>query len=289
MLMPAKWFTIAQCWRYDTVARGRKREHYQWNCDIWGNASTMAECELIACMCEFFKSVGLTHNDVQVHWNSKHILMACIEKYSNEHIDEILLIIDKLKKMQLNELIEMLRKYTNEPVALLDDIKSIKEDSNCEFMQFAKMYGITEWLHFDPTIVRGLNYYNGIVFEAFCDKTPRAIAGGGRYNSIDKIYGNNGNGMLACGFGFGDCVIIELKLLPKFSRNGTLIQYHSKCMEYAIRIASELRTKGIKVDITGKRIKKALEYRDKMHFERVLIIHPDDHPNIRMKYFPLAS
>merc|ERR1719379_3372059 len=78
-IMPLKWFSIPQCWRYETTQRGRKREHYQWNMDIVGIPGIIAEAELLSAVCAFFESVGITSNDVGIKVNSRKVLGAVVK------------------------------------------------------------------------------------------------------------------------------------------------------------------------------------------------------------------
>ena len=83
MLLPVKWFSLPQCWRFETVQRGRKREHYQWNMDIIGEASIAAEIELLAAITGFFSSVGITSEDVGIKVNSRKVLSTILTVYGN--------------------------------------------------------------------------------------------------------------------------------------------------------------------------------------------------------------
>jgi hypothetical protein len=81
LVLPAKWFAVGQCWRYERMTRGRRREHYQWNMDIVGVAGVEAEAELLAAITTFFKAVGLTSQDVGIKVNNRKVLQAVLERY----------------------------------------------------------------------------------------------------------------------------------------------------------------------------------------------------------------
>ena len=81
MLLPVKWFSVPQCWRFETVQRGRKREHYQWNMDIIGEKSVAAEIELLAAVVDFFRAIGIKSTDVGLKVNSRRVLSAILTKF----------------------------------------------------------------------------------------------------------------------------------------------------------------------------------------------------------------
>ena len=81
LVLPAKWFAVGQCWRYERMTRGRRREHYQWNMDIVGVAGVEAEAELLAAITTFFKAVGLSSKDVGIKVNNRKVLQAVLERY----------------------------------------------------------------------------------------------------------------------------------------------------------------------------------------------------------------
>ncbi|EER13996.1 histidyl-tRNA synthetase, putative [Perkinsus marinus ATCC 50983] len=229
-VLPLKWFSIPQCWRFETTQRGRKREHYQWNCDIVGISDITAELELLATMVGFFKRVGLTSADVGIKVNSRAILQSVL-KASGVGADEfakVCVVIDKIDKIGREEVqrvvgvvsaasIEEFKKLADENCTRGESERSslgvypLSEMTDLEgLFDLARNYGIDDWLVFDASVVRGLAYYTGIVWEAFDRKGElRAIAGGGRYDRLLSLYGAPSE--IPCvGFGFGDCVIYEL-------------------------------------------------------------------------------
>jgi len=255
--LPIKWYSIAQCWRYESPQKGRKREHYQWNMDIFGVPTATAEIELLAAMAFFFKRIGLTPDKVKIKVSSRNVLAKILKKLqiSDELYSKIYMIIDKLDKLDNIDIINALIALDgiNEIIAnnIIDSLKcdnSFNDDLELQMLfKLAESYGISEYLVYDPSIVRGLNYYTGIVFEAFDVAGKfRAIAGGGRYDNLLSIYG--GENIPACGFGFGDCVIMdlleELKLLPIITRkiDYVIIPWEETDIYNAIKLTSMLRS-----------------------------------------------
>ena len=288
MILPLKWFSIPQCWRFEATQRGRKREHYQWNMDIIGCKEITAEVELLSAAVEFFKSCGITSADVGIKVNSRKVMqsMLTINDVPDEIFAPTCVILDKLDKIgaeavvkeltetlglpretaenvvktlsckTVEELEEMAREAievssggddgdnTNSNTKAVDD-SSIRELK--ELFKLAEEYGFGDWLQFDASVVRGLAYYTGVVFEAF-DKAGelRAIAGGGRYDKLLSLYGAT-TPVPACGFGFGDCVIVELlkekKLLPNVQKrvDFCVCAYNKDMQGKAMKAAGLLR------------------------------------------------
>jgi len=148
----------------------------------------------------------------------------------------------------------------------------------------AEGYGISDWLVFDASVVRGLAYYTGLVFEAFDRKGAlRAIAGGGRYDKLLETFG--GEPTPAAGFGFGDAVIVELlkdrDLLPKFDACGfdtVVFSLDKELQGNAASVASTLRKAGQSVDLIleQKKIKWVFKYADRIGVKNVVIVAPDE-------------
>ncbi|CAM8965770.1 unnamed protein product [Rhodiola kirilowii] len=330
--LPLKWFAVGQCWRYERMTRGRRREHYQWNMDIIGVPEVTAEAELISSIVMLFRRMGITESDVGFKISSRKVLQEVLKSYSipDNLFGKVCIIIDKIQKIPrdeikkelgivglsddaIEELLQVLsiksldklevfsisldaalgnvalkleRAFpvdnNNETVELsylksrdkvnhgrrLDSVDGVVDfpvdgvdpylvglyftrvqlgtppkefyvqidtgsdvlwvtcagctgcpctsglngDAIADLKQLfslAENFGYSNWIQFDASIVRGLAYYTGIVFEGFNRQGKlRAICGGGRLLST---FG--GDDIPACGFGFGDSVIVE-GLLP---------------------------------------------------------------------------
>ncbi|KVI09504.1 Aminoacyl-tRNA synthetase, class II [Cynara cardunculus var. scolymus] len=235
--LPIKWFAVGQCWRYERMTRGRRREHYQWNMDIIGVPDVTGEAELISSIVTFFKRIGITARDVGFKISSRKVLQEVLSFYSvpETSFSKACIIIDKMGKIPLEEIKKELNsvELSTEAVDELLQVLSMKSLTELEeklgaageavselkqLFSLAEKFGYSEWIQFDASVVRGLAYYTGIVFEGFDREGKlRAICGGGRYDRLLSTFG--GDDIPACGFGFGDAVIIELlkerKLLPE--------------------------------------------------------------------------
>ena len=215
--IPLKWTTIAQCFRYERMTKGRKREHYQWNLDIIGEQSVLAEVEVIGAACDALKRMGLTSNDFKVRVSSRKFLadLLAASGIAAEKHAQVFLALDKRGKMPDAEIAAMLRDggLSEDDVSATFKIMDTKSYESCpelvELFDLAGKAGFADCLVFDISVIRGLSYYTGIVFECFDIAGEfRAIFGGGRYDNLLTTIG--GEPTSAVGLGFGDVVVTEL-------------------------------------------------------------------------------
>ncbi len=225
---PLKWYTIGQCFRYERMTRGRKREHYQWNLDVVGESSVSAEAEILATAAAALRSMGLPDSAYQIRINNRALLaelLATLGIPDSQHA-AVFLALDKRGKIPDDEIAKALLAagLTPETVSKAFDLLAIRSLDQAaaivgsesaaladlrELMRLAALYGISDRLVFDIGVIRGLAYYTGIVFEAFDSAGQfRAIFGGGRYDSLLTTIG--GAPTPAVGLGFGDVVVVEV-------------------------------------------------------------------------------
>jgi len=289
--MPLKWFSLPQCWRYERMTRGRRREHFQWNMDIWGVEGVTAEAELLSAITAFFTNVGLTSEDIGIKVNSRGAIQEILLGLGvpEEKFAETCVMVDKLEKMP-REAIEKEMQGIGLDISVIDKILQIMEIKDIDAMiplvgseskalnelrklfELADAYGFRDWLVFDASVVRGLAYYTGIVFEGFDRKGEfRAICGGGRYDKLLETFG--GDSLPAVGFGFGDAVIAELLMakgkMPSFkSANVPIVvsAFEPSLQPVAIEAASRLRQAGHAVDLIldTKKTKQILKQADRV-------------------------
>jgi len=276
---PLKWYTTAQCFRYERMTRGRKREHYQWNMDIVGEENISAEIEVLAATVMSLKTMGLPDDAYFIHVNNRALLAEMLENSGipAEQHAAVFLALDKRGKISDDEITALLEKASLSTEAIektfqLLAVKTIDQaveltvpDSPAirtlrELFSLAEIYGIKDRLLFDISIIRGLAYYTGIVFEAFDAKRQfRAIFGGGRYDSLLTTIG--GTSTPAVGLGFGDVVIMEV--LKEYldddaekQRNGVIIGYMFPEQQLAATtLACKLRSQGEDVNLMLKKLK----------------------------------
>lgn len=315
--LPLKWFSIPQCWRYERMTRGRRREHFQWNMDIWGVQGEEADAELLAAMVTFFEKVGLTSEDVGIKVNSRLVIGEVLTELGipPEKFAATCVLVDKLEKVPLDSIqndleeigldravVERLTQVL--AVKSVDDIKEVLGENSQAVQQISKLmclcetYGIGDWILFDASVVRGLAYYTGAVFEAFDRKgVLRAIAGGGRYDKLLETFG--GDPTPAAGFGFGDAVIVELlkdrDLLPSFDCSGVdtvVFAMGADLYPAAVEVAQTLRSDaGQRVDLIlePKKTKWVFKHADRLGAKYCAIIGSDEFANGKVAIKDLAA
>jgi len=300
--MPIKWFSIPQCWRYERTQRGRGREHYQWNVDIWGTTEISADAELISVLVTFFEEVGLTSGDIVIKISSRKVLEEVLGNLGvkGDQFAQTCIIVDKMGKLPSEIIEEQLSElgHSSEVVSSIQsvlgikDMKSLKkslEDKSAAVSELNTLfdlidsYGMSDWVEFDASIVRGLAYYTGSVFEAHDREGKfRAICGGGRYDNLLSTLG--GKDLPATGFGFGDMVIMELLsekgLVPELISgvDDIVLPLNQDLRGIAVKVASSLRSSDRTVDLVldDKKIKWAFKHAERTGARRLVLIAPDE-------------
>jgi len=300
--LPIKWYSIPQCWRYERTQRGRGREHYQWNVDIWGAEGVEADAELISVLAHFFESVGLSKEDLVIRVSSRKVLEEVLGRLgvSGDDFSKTCVVMDKMDKLPAEAIQTQLAEIglDEEAVSIIQDVLAIDEldglseklgeDSKAaselkSLFSLVESYGLGDWISFDASVVRGLSYYTGSVFEAN-DRLGelRAICGGGRYDRLIGTLG--GKDLPATGFGFGDMVIMELLeskgLLPELSQGVSDVVYGMgpELRAAAMNVANGLRSRGRRVDLVleEKRMKWVFKHADRVAADRLVMVMPDE-------------
>ena len=298
---PIKWFSMPQCFRYERMTKGRRREHFQWNADIIGQAEIVAEAEILMLLISACELMGLSAKEIRVFINDRRILNSILSQISvpQETHSEVLVIMDKRDKISIEALSKLLQDIgmsttqvdqLNEYL-LKSDLIELKKDLNDtqgidelqNLMDMMETAGFSDYLQFDISIVRGLSYYTGAVFEVNSPaKQHRAICGGGRYDSLLSTYG--GEIVPAVGFGFGDVVVLDvlkdLERFPELPRklDYTIIPFATEQVGTALNIAAILRQQGSTVDcnFSMKKMKKTLQQAGESGAAKAILLFPDE-------------
>ena len=267
---PVKWFSAPRLCRAERPQKGRLREFFQWNCDIVGSESILADAESIYTAIDYLRSIGLTAEDIVARISSRSMLAEILLSmgFVEEELNTIYALLDKMPKVSAEDFAKMAEEQVPDTdkrsnlmklpeVKTMDDIQALAgSDAALEavnelrelFAVLEKM-GVGDYCKFDIQIVRGLAYYTGPVFEIFDRKESlRAICGGGRYDSLLTILG--GPKVPATGFGMGD-VVLEILLrekgiMPEF---GSSIDYFvidagEDLFDQALKLACDIRSRG---------------------------------------------
>jgi histidyl-tRNA synthetase len=250
---PIKWFSVPRLFRYERPQKGRHREHYQWNCDIVGEKSPMAESELIGVLCLGLSLLGLGPKDVVVKVSDRSWWDAFLEKQGvgeNER-PTVLRTLDRLESATTEQRREKLGALARSVEAVWEG-KSADSEAVGQVRKGVEALGYGDWCETDYRVVRGLAYYTGVVFEVH-DRAGklRAVAGGGRYDDLLKRLG--GEDLPAVGFGMGDAVLAELLrekkiAMPEATGAEIFIVAEAKEQALALQITGQLRRSGFSVD-----------------------------------------
>ena len=288
---PLKWTTIAQCFRYERMTKGRKREHYQWNLDIIGEDSVLAEAEVIGAACDALRRMGLSSADFKVHVSSRKFLGELLAKsgIAADRHAQVFLALDKRGKMPDAEIAAMLKDggLSDAEIEATFAIMETKDYSACpelvELFRLAEIAGFADCLEFDISVIRGLSYYTGVVFECFDTKGEfRAIFGGGRYDNLLTTIG--GEPTSAVGLGFGDVVVTELLKArlgedAAAARKGVAIGFmFPEQRDAAVALAARLRKSGECVDLAlrSQKPKKFFSHAAEAGAAKAVFLGPDD-------------
>lgn len=302
LTFPLKWFAVAQCFRYERMSRGRKREHYQWNLDVVGESGVAAEIEVLACAVHALGLLGLNAGEVKIHINSRALLADLLAKAGIPPAFHAatFLALDKRGKLA-DENIRCLLQASGlnaaaiEKVFRIGGLQSLDQAAAMlgeptpslaalqKFFQLAGEYDLGAMLLFDIGVVRGLGYYTGLVFEAFdAERKFRALFGGGRYDNLLGDVG--GSPMTAVGLGFGDVVIAELlaekgRLAGLQAKLNYAVGYMEEIQQAVARqIVRALRGGGQSVDLAlhAEKPKQFFGRVGRGDFQKAVYVGPDD-------------
>ena len=263
MPKPIRWFSLPQLFRYERSQRGRLREHFQLNVDIVGEPGVAADAEVLAVAIDAVRGLGLNENDFVARVNDRRLVTAVLDA-TGVHPGRragCLAVIDKagragpdrtraglealgLPPRAVATLAELLALGSRDHLAaLFRKVTPVRDAMRPldEHRSMLEAMGLGAYVQFDFTVVRGLAYYTGIVFELF-DRAGelRAICGGGRYDRLLELVG--GEPLPAVGFGMGDVVLGELL------RDGGLVpDTKMSCDIFVVWIGAEQRAPGLQL------------------------------------------
>ena len=301
---PVRWYSVPQLFRYERQQKGRLREHFQLNVDILGEADVTADAELLAVAIDIVRALGLTRDDVVARVSDRRLWQ---DRFAGKGVEaaqlpQLFAVIDKLERAPHEVTLERLSamglasRVIDEILAFvqrktLDDfIDDLERAAGMEarvgelrrYRAYLQALGVLDFVVVDTTIVRGLAYYTGIVFELFDARGEfRAVCGGGRYDTLLESLG--GVSMPALGFGMGDVVLTDLlRARGRLPAGGASIDYwvagsDDALLPQVMSIATRLRAGGRSVEyaLRGQALGRQLKSAAAAGARRVVIVRPE--------------
>jgi histidyl-tRNA synthetase len=293
LIFPLKWWSFGPFWRYERPQKGRTREFFQWNIDLLGVNSSLADAEIIAIAAEFFRKAGLTTDKVKLKINNRRLMDAEIQRigFTADQKGMVLKLIDRKDKLSPDAWDKFVIEKGVTP-SQLEELKSLLSDKELwrkspelsELFPILSQLGVENYVEYDPQVIRGLDYYTTTVFEAR-DTTGenRAILGGGHYDNLVADVG--GMPVPGVGFAMGDVVVSllleEQNLFPKQTAHSASVFitiFDAGSVGKSIALDEEMRKSGLKTYLFPEHVKldKQLKFADRSGFRFVLILGPEE-------------
>jgi histidyl-tRNA synthetase len=302
---PIRWFSVPQLFRYERQQRGRLREHFQLNCDLIGEPGPLGDAEVIALAVDVMRAFGLGPSDVRVRLSDRRVLRALLlgAGVAESQLGAAFQAVDKIERLDRAAVTEQLAGAgVSGPaiegvfeVAALRGLPAVEAAlarvaggaergaALRRVVDALAAMGLGEFVEVDLTIVRGLAYYTGTVFELFdAGRSLRAICGGGRYDGLLQALG--GVDLPALGFGMGDVVLGELLrergLVPSetSSIDVFLAAITEDDLPFVLALAHELRDAGLRAEyaLSAQAVGRQLKLADARNARVAVVIGPDD-------------
>jgi len=299
---PLRWFSASQFFRYEKQQKGRLREFCQLNCDIIGEASIAADAEMLALTIDLLRAFGLTEADFVVRVSDREAWLAFLRAkgIDDSRAADFLPIIDKIEREDPASLTAKLQPFG----LTIDEVREFIAKPGGHFDKFNALAaeldarGMQPFYQLDPTIVRGLAYYTGVVFEVFDRKrTLRAVAGGGRYDNLVSVMSDGRLALPAFGFGMGDVTLAQLiELSPTATERMRAALAREAAADLYVVIAKEerrpdalgliqqLRDQGLRLDFPLAPAKVGKQFQAAEHAgARLALLVGDEWPQVKIK------
>jgi len=290
---PLRWWSFGPFWRYERPQKGRTREFFQWNIDLIGASSVEADAELISLCVRFFQQVKLKPTQVRILVNNRRLMDSELQYLgiSTDEKAKVFRLIDRREKLASEDW----KAYAFElglTDAQFEGIRNLlaepdlwkKSPDLVRIFDILDQMGMSEYVSFDPKIIRGLDYYTGTVFEARdMDREGRSILGGGHYDNLVGDVG--GDPLPGVGFAMGDVmaglILQKYGCLPTFDRcpaQAMVTVFDAELLPVSFALAENLRNSGIKTLCYPDPVKlqKQLKFADRIGVRFVIIVGPDE-------------
>ncbi len=299
---PLRLACVSNMWRYDNPQYARYRSFWQWDAEIYGAAGVEADAEIIALTNDIFRAFNI---DFVARVNNRKLVEGFLLGLgvSKRDLFGVMRVLDKREKISENEFKAELKKFGVDAKKVYDFSKSgIDEMDGFAKNDLAKQglkdlrelfalldaYGIS--YEFDPTIVRGIDYYTSMVYEAWAkgEKNLGAVAGGGRYDDLLAIYGDT---MPACGIAGGvERLMLSIKEKPAPAGGMVFVAYVND-VKFAVDIVEKLRKLGVAAvyDVNKRDLRRQMEYANKIGAAASVIVGPKEAAEGKVKIREMAS
>ena len=302
---PIRWFSIPNLWRYEAPGHGRLREHWQLNVDIFGVNSIHAEVEIISLACDILFAFGAPKDSFRVKFSHRGILSSFLKTTLSlppEKEQAVAKILDKKNKISSQEFEDSLKEILDNPsiqipkiykylgssvetLGVMDGIAKEPVFAIQEFAEKTKILGLSDSLEFDPSIIRGFDYYTGFIFEIFdTDKeNKRSLYGGGRYDNLIGLFSSES--LSGIGFGLGDVTLENFlkshKLVPNFNQHKSIYipLLQDAFISEVLNTARDIRSGGINCEISldgTQKLGKQIPSAEKKGYRYLLLLGEDE-------------
>jgi histidyl-tRNA synthetase len=300
---PLRWYTIANVFRYEKPQRGRLREHFQLNCDLFGVSSIEADVEIVLLSYELMRAFGASDGDFEIRINNRAVIpetLSLLAKQNGlelpeEKQSELLRLMDKKEKMDKKKYGEAVKKLlgANLSKVVLENykpatIRKLIQESEAgktllNLLEKLESRGITNIVH-DPYLVRGFDYYTGMIFEVFdtSSENNRSLFGGGRYDDLLDMFGEET--VPTVGFGMGDVTLKDFleihHLIPRYVSPTDLyvVPMSPSYFDFAAKLGQKLRRHdlSVAVDYSGKKMSDQIKTATKKKVPFVIVVGEEE-------------
>lgn len=289
---PIRWWSFGPFWRYEQPQKGRSREFFQWNVDLLGVDSPLADAEVAGVAVNALQRMHFSAAEVVVRFNNRRLMdaqLAALDLLPRK--TEVFRLIDRREKMTADKWrayaleLGLSASQLNGLETVLSNTRLWETSEECQqFVAAIRTLGLADFLQFDPTVIRGLDYYTGTVIEGRDHQGEfRAVFGGGRYDNLVGDVG--GERIPGVGFAMGDMVIGlmaqhygKLGQLRPCPTEVLVTVFDTAGVAEALALAAELRATGLKVEWfpTATKLEKQLKYADAHGIRWAVICGPDE-------------
>ncbi len=301
---PIRWFSIPNLWRYEQPGHGRLREHWQLNVDLFGINSFRAELEILQICCDILFAFGAPRNSFQVKISHRKLLDSFFQKelgLDAKQSQEVSKILDKRNKITVDEYNSLVEKtipsvqdaktkidqFLQLNLLSIDSTTCLSEEIKIEIKSLfdeLQILGLADMIIFDPSIVRGFDYYTGFIFEIFDTnpKNKRSLYGGGRYDNLIGLFSKEE--LTGTGFGLGDVTLkdfLETHGLLNLGNQDIVVFIpflEEKSYSLMNKISKTLRSNGWNVDqgLSSQKMNKQLSYAEKKGYPFVILLGQEE-------------